>query len=547
MASTDEIIQAVALGGQKARSALSRLDLTATSVDKALTALGFKLSVKPDRLRIDWTKPDGKKDYAAVKRGGEKASWLVPAVHHAINRSLGAQGVARSYARIVVKRARLYIDEGKRWDTAAPAGTSLTAEEKAARLVLVALADGKALPYDGLEGLTIHDSAMQRLVERLGFTVERKPHPERGEAWILWRADFNGSKPLRVTHIRRIEDLVKPEPFQLPDGTTKQATALKRAFKAKAQHIVTLLREAGDLPDPNAELRTRTLKKLRSWAATGLTLKGIKLVAPQIDGLEAPRRGVSIDRWLMDMLRDDEARVESIRAQAAALLGVPLQKQTGPKRTRDYLTDFTIRTCPVCFRDIKATDNGRIVHHGFTIEGRDSGGHGGYRRGACPGTGALPWERSPQGLKRGIPAVEAQAARALERLRGLRAGTVSVSVKHTRYFDHGRRKKEEWVTLKPGETKTVDGTEYTHAKAARQQAAAVRRDLASMFWTQEYPGIPWLRAAVRTWKPGSPDKPAVGAPSPTVTLLDRRGDPFIVDALEQHGRVDTAAWWRSEA
>jgi hypothetical protein len=82
-------------------------------------------------------------------------------------------------------------------------------------------------------------------------------------------------------------------------------------------------------------------------------------------------------------------KVELRAIKEAEKAAKPSHDSPAGPRDRNRLTDFTIRTCGYCFRDIKATDpGGVIVDHGFTIQN-------GYREGKCPGTGMLPFERSP--------------------------------------------------------------------------------------------------------------------------------------------------------
>ena len=72
-----------------------------------------------------------------------------------------------------------------------------------------------------------------------------------------------------------------------------------------------------------------------------------------------------------------KASKEKLVGLACELLGVedPNTRSGLPTRARDYRTDLTIRTCPVCFRDIKASDHtrqdgGPRLHHQRTWVGR---------------------------------------------------------------------------------------------------------------------------------------------------------------------------------
>jgi hypothetical protein len=61
----------------------------------------------------------------------------------------------------------------------------------------------------------------------------------------------------------------------------------------------------------------------------------------------------------------------------------------------DRRTEENTGTCPVCFRNIKRTDEGGMVIHGYTKGD-------GYFRGQCIGVDTLPYELSPSGCEKAI-------------------------------------------------------------------------------------------------------------------------------------------------
>lgn len=60
-------------------------------------------------------------------------------------------------------------------------------------------------------------------------------------------------------------------------------------------------------------------------------------------------------------------------------------------------------TCPICSKNIKLTDGGRLVHHGYTVE------YHAYQ-GGCFGVGHLPWEVSPKGSEEYVSSLEVYLA-----------------------------------------------------------------------------------------------------------------------------------------
>jgi len=178
-------------------------------------------------------------------------------------------------------------------------------------------------------------------------------------------------------------------------------------------------------------------------------------------------------------------------------LGNPSESTGLPPRARDYRTDLTIRTCPVCFRDIKASDHtqGFMADHGFIIRP-------GYRTGHCPGTGLLPWETSCEPAIEEIESLLAYSATVVAKLAALESGRVKTLTANGSYDWKTQTYVE--VVLTPADGRKWEG-------ALKQRVNTTRREIAHL-WGKHYPSIPWMRMAVRTWTPVLGTTPAVGAP-----------------------------------
>ena len=211
---------------------------------------------------------------------------------------------------------------------------------------------------------------------------------------------------------------------------------------------------------------------------------------------------------------DKDARAVWI-SKASELLGLPDPALTfgHPPRARDYRTDLTIRTCPCCFRDIKASEHTgfRMADHGFQIQGRDWSGWGGWRSGSCKGVDRLPWEKSPDATKEMIPSLVAFSDELVRRYR---------SDPPAKLMHPSPRVYSEYGT-------EIDATHPKWEAAVIAWRKQTLRDLGSL-WTGRYGSIPWFRAAVRTWKPVADDVPAVGAPLCTPEANDFNGKPALI-------------------
>jgi hypothetical protein len=209
---------------------------------------------------------------------------------------------------------------------------------------------------------------------------------------------------------------------------------------------------------------------------------------------------------------DDSAAYAAAKAyladKASELLGLesPSARSGLPVRARDYRTDLTIRTCPVCFRDIKASGhtNGLIADHGYTIDP-------GYRTGHCAGSGELPWEKSCDPAVEEIVSLLKYAANIKARLANLKGDKVASLIVRGEY---------DWKTRSYGKVTltSADGRDW---KAALKTAIWAAELTHTRLWSGDYGSIPWMRMAVRTWVAVSDADIAVGAPSHPVTEADR--------------------------
>lgn len=230
-------------------------------------------------------------------------------------------------------------------------------------------------------------------------------------------------------------------------------------------------------------------------------------------------RDGSPEKEAYEAARDDwreanKAARKVLKGLASKVLGLedPDERKGHPPRARDYRTDLTIRTCPVCFRDIKASDHthGKIADHGYTIDP-------GYRTGSCAGTGRLPWEKSCDPAVEEIPHLLAYSERVEARLAALTSGEVT-ELKVRGSYDWKTR-EYEWVAVGPDD--------YRWESALRSAVTDAKRTLVNL-WNGHYGSIPWMRMAVRTWEPVADDHIAVGPPTHPVLDEDYEGKPEVL-------------------
>ena len=405
--------------------------------------------------------------------------------------------------------------------------------------IVFALATGRQLPFDlytEIDGAVVNASYVgkgtpffRRLLTRLGVRVLDTHQCARNNAQV-WKMQAGDHAPLSL-EVFSLGDILRPKDWQLRNDSTKKQLALfKKWTKAQAKKIHD---ESDGTSNVEAELRLATLKKLRNWTETGLTKRGLLLVR---DELNLTYGGEKVSDWLSYNGRHAPGEQRRIQIAVSGLMGVPVPRDPRdprPVHRRDAQTDFSIRTCPICFRDIKAT-KGVMADHGYHLVGRDYSNFGGWRSGSCHGVGKRPWEVSPDALRATIPGMVKSAHEMKAYLAKLRLG--KPTLKHMETTGYGRNKKAELVTLRPGDK----GYDYRLRREITKTENSLKEE-----WSTRFPGIPWYRAAVRMWKKGDPKAPAVGAPDPTPTLIDRRGDPVIADCLRTAGRIDTEAWWLS--
>jgi hypothetical protein len=218
------------------------------------------------------------------------------------------------------------------------------------------------------------------------------------------------------------------------------------------------------------------------------------------------------------------AATRYIVGQASDLIGLPhpIEDDGRPARARDYRTDLTIRTCPVCFRDIKASGHthGLIADHGYQISERGWSGYGGSRIGSCQGVSEQPWEKNCEPAKKAIIWLEKENAQLFKHLMALTTGQVLELSVSTQKYNRATQRHET-------ETRVVtsdDGWEWK--KALKAEIFKTKRSLQQL-WDGSYGSLPWYRMAVRTWKPVGDDVPAVGAPRTRPEAIDFRGKPEI--------------------
>jgi len=216
------------------------------------------------------------------------------------------------------------------------------------------------------------------------------------------------------------------------------------------------------------------------------------------------------------------AAQKAIVELASKALGLedPDERAGLPTRSRDYRTDLTIRTCPVCFRDIKASGHthGLMADHGYTINGRDYSGYGGERMGSCTGTGRLPWEKSCDPAKEFTTGLLDLSKRVEDSLEALTTGKVTKLKVNGDY---------NWKTRTYAKVEVTPADGRKWEKALASAVFATKRDLTHL-WNGDYGSIPWMRMAVRTWTPVADDHVAIGAPNHPTVEADFAGMPAVL-------------------
>ncbi len=215
-----------------------------------------------------------------------------------------------------------------------------------------------------------------------------------------------------------------------------------------------------------------------------------------------------------------------LRVRAAAKLGVKLpeveaeehawEEQEGfraPVRPTGYkLGEWT---CTGCFETHAVTADQRIVHHGYRRPGD------GRIHGDCMGVGFEPWEK---GLGVVAEVLRSQLTRSEELRKRLHTGWAG-----HRWTYHwadstrplldtaGRRKYHPLTGALLWEREQIEPSD-PRWPAADAAARANAKKVLQRIWAPLFMGIPWLRAAIREWRPS--EKGPVGAPSPTIEAID---------------------------
>ena len=247
-----------------------------------------------------------------------------------------------------------------------------------------------------------------------------------------------------------------------------------------------------------------------------------------------------------------------IQLVAATALGIEneVRRRHQGLPSADRSEDPAVRTCPWCFRDIKATAapnsdgrsvNGirikvgggpgydRIVDHGFSVEGRDWSGTGGVRQGRCPGVGMLPLEESRSGLETALAELEKRSETTKLRLERIEAAlclymrgynsTTPVFGDYAEFATQrvrgARLKDRKGGPRRDGyEYDDVGPTDYRWKQAMDRKRNAAQGFLRSA-WGTSFGSIPWFRGAVAQWKEqASTVTPCMGAPLVDLSLGD---------------------------
>jgi hypothetical protein len=372
---------------------------------------------------------------------------------------------------------------------------------------------GRALPT----GIVASGPAGQALAD----VWADAPAAKRALADFLARGILEEYRDKRAKMYRRAAapvQVIAPNPHAPP--ITTQAAALSPAVK-KALHALnamtpTSVDERGRptwtisytaLSDDKAERAKETLAE-RLEGAYRIGRVFTRFPEPESMGdfryeLRVTARPEQFAAYLAYPDRNEiKATQEAVRAAKHAELAdmTPEEREIREGRDRNVMTDFTIRTCPDCFRDIKATGRHHtIVDHGFNIR------HG-YRHNQCDGVERLPFERSPEGTRARLVRTLAQRDALAAQLHKLQAapGTLTVEerVASRRPGHYGR---SEIVSVK------IDPDDPRYNKALRDQIAKVEHQL-RLADRDGFPGWRYLAVLVRDWRPGADDRPAVGLP-----------------------------------
>lgn len=333
----------------------------------------------------------------------------------------------------------------------------------------------------------------------------------------------------------------------------KRRRAVAQAMKAKAEGLLTSGAEPGALTPATKDALTKFAKGQELGTAkaaqAALDALGIRVekrgaatwvIHP--DGQEFEIRGRDERRvnavdalaltyyttWREETPQEEQRRAAlvSLRTRARELAGLeaPPPDDGRPVVPRNALTDFSIRTCPVCFRDIKVGNDYRMVLHGYQRPGT------GQVHGSCPGVGEPPFERSPDATRRELAKLERWSV-----------GTVEAMRRFVRTRPRIKTVRKEWRGGQAIETEHwVEPSDPTYKDEFRTTLHNSFTSDLRYFWSGGFGSIPWLRMAIRTWRgPYPDDKPMVGAPQGKPEGSDFDGSPLAeVERIEGGGRPD---------
>lgn len=227
-------------------------------------------------------------------------------------------------------------------------------------------------------------------------------------------------------------------------------------------------------------------------------------------------RNLKDSAWLAQHKKDQQenARRDEIRTrlreQARERVGMKPVDPDRPVYHRNALTDFTIRTCQCCWRDIKVhpdpTYGPIMVLHGYERPGD------GHTHGNCPGVDLPPYEKSCVAVR------EEAAARLTYSNNLLMALRRHVYRTPKLRWDTGRTEEVEETgpdgRPRKGKRPIMEDIEPGH-RAYAAQHRYVQRELVMQIerlWHPRFNSIPWLRYAVEVWKLWPDDQPMRGAP-----------------------------------
>jgi hypothetical protein len=381
-------------------------------------------------------------------------------------------------------------------------------------------------------------------VSSLARTVRQKTK-EYGRIEVVIEADLGAFAAILNWLDGNIERLVPgrvgsdthPHPlrWQMFDVKEKIERAVTRLTKTAAQ--------AARVPGVLDETEKETLRKVLKGTTTGMTQRKIDNAAKTIGFSPAP----TVDRYgrvLDPGVKEDEygrIRVPNnrFRLAAAKALGVELPEVQAEREAWEVENGFRApkvdpkqwdrRTCAACWGAYAMLPRGGgLTHHGYMRPGW------GHIVGDCAGVRTEPWEVSPNVARATLRGQEDRAAR----LREIDEGRVKIKrapapatreeiAEDAKLPVHQRQVYQGRIGVVRGDPRWD--------KALRDALEDVHRTLRYL-WRPGFGGVPWLRAAIRLWKPS--ETGPVGAPNL------KYPDDYEHSDFEGRSRIDgTFEWW----